>query len=244
MNKLSSYAAAIFAVASVAGANIGGVGVARADTLADCTQRADPGKAITACGTLITESKQDKAKLAVAYTNLGAAQKAKGDLKGALTNLGWALVYDQKNANLWHDRGLVRAGLGQTLRAAADETLAIRYDPRKADAWIARGDLYRSMGALTRAVSDASEALKLDPKSAPALANRGYAYLRMGQLDKARTDAEEAIKNDAKSARGYLTRGLAQEKADKTKAVADVKKALELDPKDAIAQEALKRLGG
>lgn len=238
MNKVLSLIAV-----SVVCAGVALIGDARADTLADCTQRGDLTKAIAACGTLISESKQDKSKLAVAYSNLGAAQKGKGDLKGALTNYGWALVYDRNNANLWHERGLVRADLGQTLRAAADETLAIRYDPRKIDAWIARGDLYRSMGALTRAVSDASEALKLDPKSAAALANRGYANLRMGLFDKALADAEEAIKNDAKSSRGYLTRGLAQEKSDRTKAIADLKKALELDPKATVAQEALKRLG-
>ena len=38
-------------------------------------------------------------------------------------------------------------------------------------------------------------------------------------------------------------RGLAQEKTDRVKAISDIKKALELDPKNAIAQEALKRLG-
>lgn len=219
-------------------------GAAHADTLADCTQRTDLAKAASACTALIKEAKQDRAKLAVAYSNLGATQKAQGDLKTALSSLGWALVYDNKNANLWHERALVRAGLGQTLRSAADETVAVRYDPRKIEAWIARSDLFRQMGALTKAVSDASEALKLDPKSAPALANRAYAQVRLGQLDKAKADADEAIKLDAKSARGYLARGLSQEKSDKPKAVADFKKAIELDPKDKMAADALKRLGG
>lgn len=218
-------------------------GVARADTLGDCTQRADLPKAATACSTLIKEAKQDRPKLAVAYANLAAVQRSQGDLKKALSSYGWALVYDSKNANVWHERALVRAALGQTLRSAADETVAIRYDPRKIEAWIVRSDLFRQMGALTKAVADANEALKLDPKSAAALANRAYAELRLGQLDKAKADAEEAIKNDAKSARGYLTRGLAQEKTDKAKAVADLKKAAELDPKDKVAADALKRLG-
>lgn len=216
---------------------------ARADTLADCTQRTDLPKATTACSTLLKEANRDRTKLAVAYFNLASAQKAAGNLRGALTNFGWALVYDRTNANLWHERGVVRAALGQNLRAAADETLAIRYDPRRVDAWIARSDLYRSMGVLSKAVSDASEALKLDPKSADAYAARGYAKLRLGQTVDAKADAEEAIKADPKSVRGYLTRGLAQEKTDRVKAISDIKKALELDPKNAIAQEALKRLG-
>ena len=234
MHKLLPFLAAIAVM----------TGAAQADTLADCTQKSDLAKAATACNLLIKEAKQDRAKLGVAYSSLGAAQKAQGDLKQALSSMGWALVYDNKNANLWHERALVRAGLGQSFRAAADETVAIRYDPRKVEAWIGRGDLFRQMGALPKAVSDATEALKLDPKSGAAFANRSYALLRMGQLDKAKADAEEAIKNDAKSARGYLTRGLAQEKTDKAKAVADVKKAVELDPKDKIAAETLKRLGG
>lgn len=218
-------------------------GAARADTLADCTQRADLAKAAMACGEVIKQAGSDKAKLAVGYANLGAAQKAAGNLKPALSSYGWALVYDRTNANLWHDRALVRAALGQTLRAAADETLAIRYEPRKVEAWIARGDLFRQLGALPKAVSDATEALKLDPKSAAALANRAYAYLRLGQPDKAVADAEEAIKADPKSARAYLARGLAAEKSDRAKAAADIKKAAELDPKDPIAADAMKRLG-
>ena len=68
------------------------------------------------------------------------------------------------------------------------------------------------------------------PRRISALASRAYAQLRLGKADQALADAEDAIKNDANSARGYLTRGLAQERTDKAKADADVKKALSLDP--------------
>ena len=192
--------------------------------LTDCTQRADLPKAVAACDALVKEAGKDAAKLAPAYTNLATAQKASGDLRKALTNYGWALVYDRQNAKLWYERGLIRQALGQNIRAAADHSLALRYDPKMIGAYIERGDLYRKLGALPRAVTDATEALKLDPKSATALANRSYALLRMNQLDKAKADADEALKLDPKSATAYLTRGLSQEKSDKAKALADVRR--------------------
>ena len=95
---------------------------------------------------------------------------------------------------------------------------------------VGRGDCYRRVGALPKAIADADAALKLDPKSASAFAMRSYANLRFGKMEQAMADAEEALKIDANSARAYLTRGLAQETKDKTKAEADVKKAVSLDP--------------
>lgn len=219
-------------------------GIARADTLADCTQVADRDKAIAACTALIKDAGKDRAKLETGYSARGAAYEAKGELRKALSDLTWALAAGPKNADLWYRRGVVRAALGQNIRAAADQTLALRYDPKNVKALIERGELYRKLGSLKYAVGDASEAIKLDPKSATAFANRGYAKLRLGDGGGAAADADEAIKLDEKSALGYLTRGLATAKTDKDKAIADVKKALELRPGMPEATSALKTLTG
>lgn len=217
-----------------------------ADTAGDCAQTADRDKAITACTAMMKEVAKEKDKLSTAYVNRSAAYQGKGDLKKALSDMTWGVVYNPKNAELWLKRATIRDSLGQNIRAAADYTIALKNDAKLTQAYIGRGEAYRRLGALPQAIADASEALKLDPKSHVALANRAYAQLRLGQVDKAKADADEALKLSDKSARAYLVRGLAQEKSDKAKAVADVKKALELDPKlkdEKINQEAMKRLG-
>jgi tetratricopeptide (TPR) repeat protein len=213
-------------------------------TLGDCMQREDPAKAVAACSALVMSAGKDRKMLGTAYAFLGPAQRLTGDVRGALRSIGQALIYDPRNARLWHERGLTRAALGQTLRASADETYAIRYEPRLVGAWVARSDLFRKLGLLNKAVADASQALKLDPKSHAAFANRAYARLRLGQLDAAKADAEEALKIEPKSARALLTRGLALEKTDTARALDDVRASITIDPKDKIAQDALKRLGG
>jgi tetratricopeptide (TPR) repeat protein len=213
-------------------------------TLGDCVQREDPTKAVAACSALVNSADTDRKLLGTAYAFLGPAQRLNGDVRGALRSIGQALLYDPRNARLWHERGLTRAELGQTLRASADETYAIRYEPRLVDAWVARGDLFRKLGFLRRAVADASQALKLDPKNHAALANRAYARLRLGQLDAARADAEEALKIEPTSAKALLTRGLVLERTDKTRALEDIKASIAIEPNDKIAQDALRRLGG
>ena len=223
-----------------------GAAVAQADTATDCAQPGDRDKAITACTVLMKEVAKDKPKLSEAYVNRSTAYQAKGDLKKALSDMTWGVVYSPKDANLWLKRAAIRDGLGQNIRAAADYTVALKSDPKLTQAYIGRGEAYRRLGALPQSIADASEALKLDPKSAVALANRSYAQLRLGQLAKAETDANEALKLDAKSARAYLVRGLTQEKTDKVKAVADLKQAMALDPKlkdEKVNQDAMKRMG-
>lgn len=212
-------------------------------TLGDCMQRGDPALAVTACLALIKNAGKDRKMLGTGYAFLGPAQRLTGDLRGALRSIGQALLYDPRNARLWHERGLTRAALGQTLRASADETYAIRYEPRMVEAWVARGDLFRKLGLLSKAVSDATEALKLDPKNHVAFANRAYARLRLGQFDAAKADAEESLTIEPRSAKALLTRGLVLERSDSAKALEDIKASLAIEPKDKIAQDALKRLG-
>ena len=122
--------------------------------------------------------------------------------------------------------------------------MALKYDPKKIAALVGRGDMYRQLGVLPKAITDATDALKLDPKNATALANRAYALVRSNKDADAIKDADEAIKLDAKQVQAYLARGIAKMKSDKAAATADVKKALELDPKSTIAQSVLKQLGG
>ena len=236
--------------AAVVAATVLGITVtmspARADALGDCRQSAEPAKAIAACSAAIKEAGKDVAKVAEAYAARSAANEKKGDYKSALDDIYWACIRDPKNAQLWYRSGLLRQQQSkpQPIRAAADMTIALKYEPKLVPALIARADLYRQLGLLPKSIADADAAIAIDPKQASAYATRGYAQLRAGQLDKAAADAEEAIKLDQRSTFGYLTKGLvAQARKQNAEAIQALKKVRELDPKNTIAEKALKDLG-
>ncbi len=213
-------------------------------SIADCTQRIDLKKVETACKALLKDAGADRAKLVTGYTGLAAAAEGAKDLKGALKQLSWALAASPKDAALWSKRGDVRAALGQKIRSAADYSVALKYDPKNLNALLGRAAQYRLLGSLPNAIKDADAALAIDPKSASAMANRAYAAQRLGRDADAIKDADEAIKLDAKSALAYAARGFAKMKTDKTAAMADLKKAVDLDPKLTAAADAIKKAGG
>jgi tetratricopeptide (TPR) repeat protein len=212
--------------------------------LTDCTQRIDLKKTEAACKLLAKEAGSDRAKMATAYTGLAAAAEGAKDLKGALKQLGWALAASPKDAALWAKRGDIRAALGQKIRSAADYSVALKYDPKNTTALLGRMGQYRLLGSLPNTVKDADAILALDPKSSVAMATRAYANQRMGKDADAAKDAEEALKLDPKSALAYAARGFAKLKTDKVAAVADLKKAIEFDPKLTAAADAIKKAGG
>ncbi len=210
--------------------------------MADCVQVTDTAKAVAACSAILKSRGADNATLLAAYRARAVAQLAAKKTSEALSDMTRALVLDPNNPTLWVERGDLRASLGQRIRAAADFSVALKYDPKNVKALIGRGEQFRGLGALQRAIADHTDALRIDAKAPAAYAGRAYAQQRLGKDKEAAADAEEAIKLDPKSALAYLARGLAQVKADKVKAVADLKKALELDPGSAVAKSELEKL--
>jgi tetratricopeptide (TPR) repeat protein len=84
---------------------------------------------------------------------------------------------------------------------------------------------------------------ELSPTAALGFYNRAWAHYLAGDNVAALADANRAIALDAHSASAFSTRGLIRERlADAAGAIADFRKALELDPSFQQPVEGLQRL--
>jgi lipoprotein NlpI len=193
----------------------------------------DPDRALSDCNEAIRADSSN----AAAYLNRGNAYLNKSDFERAFGDFNAAIQLDPKNAWAFAERGNLYKNKGDLDHALADLNDAIRLDPTYALAFFARGDLYKSLGDLTRAMADMNESIRLDPNFAPAYFTRGRLSYMIGNNPAALENFTKSIKLDAEDASAYFNRGVAYyvvggRTAD---AVADFKKAAELNPKDAYA---------
>ena len=193
----------------------------------------DPDRALTDCN----ESIRANGANAAAYLNRGNVYLSKSDFEHAFADFNEALRLDPKNAWAYAERGNLYKNKGDFDHALADLSESIRLDPTYALAFFARGDLYRGMGDFPRAMTDMNEAIRLDPNYAPAYFTRGRLSYMTGNNPAALEDFTKSIKLDVEDPTPYFNRGVAYyvvggRTAD---AVADFKKAAELNPKDAYA---------
>ena len=173
---------------------------------------------------------------AAAFLNRGNVYQSKSDLEHALADFNAAIRLDPKNAWAYAARGNLYRNKGDADHGMADLSESIRLNPTYAMAFFARGDLYRGTGDFTSAMADMNEAIRLDPNFAPAYFTRGRLSYMLGNNPAALEDFTKSIKLDA-DANAYFNRGVAYyfvggRTAD---AVADFRKAAELNPKDAYA---------
>lgn len=193
----------------------------------------DPDRALSDCNEAIRADSSN----AAAYLNRGNAYLNKSDFERAFGDFNAAIRLDPKNAWAFAERGNLYKNKGDLDHALADLNDAIRLDSGYALAFFARGDLYKSLGDLTRAMADMNESIRLDPNFAPAYFTRGRLSYMIGNNPAALENFTKSIKLDPEDASAYFNRGVAYyvvggRTAD---AVADFKKAAELNPKDAYA---------
>jgi lipoprotein NlpI len=174
---------------------------------------------------------------AAAYLNRGNVYLSKSDFDHALADFNEALRLDPKNAWAYAERGNLYKNKSDFDHALADLNESIRLDPNYALAYFSRGYLYKSKGDIAQAMADMNETIRHDPNYAPAYFTRGRLSYLLGNGPAALEDFTKAIKLDAEDPNSYFNRGVAYyviggRNAD---AVADFKKATELNPKDAYA---------
>ena len=191
----------------------------------------DSDRALTDCNEAIRINRN----LAPAYLNRGNVYLSKSDLDHAFADFNEALRLDPKNAWAYAERGNLYKNRGDFDRALVDLNEAIRLDPGYAMAHFSRGDLYKSKGDIANAMTDMNDTIRLDPNYALAYFVRGRLSYMLGNSPAALEDFSKAIKLDASEATSYFNRGIAYYViGDRNPdAIADFKKAGELDPKDA-----------
>lgn len=193
----------------------------------------NPDRALSDCN----EAVRTDSSNAAAFLNRGNAYLSKSDMEHAFADFNSALRLDPKNAWAYVERGNLYRNKGDLDHALADLNESIRLDPSYALAVYFRGDLYRGTGDFSRAMADMNEAIRLDRNYAPAYFTRGRLSYMLGNNPAALEDFTKSIKFDAEDATAYFNRGVAYYVIGgrTPDAVADFKKAAELNPKDAYA---------
>ena len=193
----------------------------------------DSDKALSDCN----ESIRIYRSYAPAYLNRGNVYLSKSDFDHAFADFNEALRLDPKNAWAYAERGNLYKNRKDFDHALADLNEAIRLDPAYALAYFSRGDLYKSKGDIAKAMADMNETIRLDPNYALAYFTRGRLSYMLGNGPAALEDFTKSIKLDAEDVTSYFNRGVAYYVIGgrNPDAVADFKKATELNPKDAYA---------
>jgi tetratricopeptide (TPR) repeat protein len=186
-------------------------------------------EAIAEYSTAISSDPSD----AGALIGRGRAYAAKDQYDKAIADFDKAIRLAPQDSTAFRYRGLVNSLKGQPDRAIRDLDEAIRRNPQDFAAFHVRGVTYDSKGDYDRAIADYDEAIRLAPNSYATLHERGFARFAKGDYGGAIVDYDEAIRLNPVP-ETYRNRGLAYLYVDQpTKAQADLKKANELNPKDA-----------
>jgi tetratricopeptide (TPR) repeat protein len=179
-----------------------------------------------------------------------AAYRARAEAKSmierhdeAIEDFSRAIAFEAKNAELYILRGGAYLAAENAASAVKDFTTAVELTPRNARAHAARGLAYAKGQAYEDALNDLGRAIELEPRSPRAFAYRAWTY-RQQQPDLGLKDVERALKLDPSCAEAYWARGEIEEvRGQAALAIADLTKALQLEPRLKDARTALQRLG-
>lgn len=180
---------------------------------------------------LVAENPDDSALHASYAGVLGAL----GKFPEAREHLEKALALDPLNAEAHHNLAVIHERAGEREQAIDEYRKALRYDPRYEP----------SRKALVRLTGSEAVRLPQTPaeEKARALAEQAADKARRGDYEGARADLNGAARIAPRYALVYQYRAnVAWLQGDEKAAVADLEKALELEPDNALYRENLKRL--
>ena len=136
---------------------------------------------------------------------------------------------DGNAAEIYSDRGLAWARLGDDERAMADFDRAIDANPNLAEAWYNRGLTWARLGDDERAMADFDRAIEGNPNLAEEWYNRGLAWRRRGEHGNAVLDFTRAIEVRPDYALAYYGRSISHGVlGNGEQAAADFERAREL----------------
>jgi tetratricopeptide (TPR) repeat protein len=190
-----------------------------------------------------TRAVSHDARFGAAYRSRAEAKLTIQRYEEAIEDFSRAVAFESRNADLYVLRGQAYLEAGNEASAIKDFTTAIDLNPNSARAYLARGFAYAKADAYEDALNDFARAIELEPRTPKAFAYRAWTY-RQQQPELGLKDVERALKLDAAQAETYWARGEIHEAQGRgALAVADLEKALDLDPQLKAAARALERLG-
>lgn len=143
--------------------------------------------------------------------------------------------------------------LGRHAEALADYTAMLELDPKDSDGHYGRGRVYAAMKDYPRALAEAAKMIALAPQRPEGYAIEAGAYASTGKPKKAVAKYSEAIRLEEKAAAKkkekkqlagwYFNRGvMLANSGERAKALSDMARAAELDPKEPHFRKALARM--
>jgi len=182
------------------------------------------------------------ARFGAAYRSRAEAKMAIERYEEAIEDFSRAIAFEPRNAEIYALRGWAYMAADNSASGIKDFAKAIELDPNAAAYYAARGLAYAKAEAYEDALNDFARAIELEPRSPKAYAFRAWTYRQQPELGM--KDAERALKLDPNSAEAYWARGeIAANLGRGDQMVADLRKALALDPGFKEAARSLERLG-
>jgi tetratricopeptide (TPR) repeat protein len=183
-------------------------GTAWADDWADCSQAADPDRAVRGCSNIIVAGPDSRDNLAIAYLNRGRAYGDKSDHDQEIADETHAIELNPKLAEAYARRATQYENRHDYDRAISDYEKAIEFTPSGSESAVPiklglagvhtdRGAAYAAKGDYDRAIADYDKSIEVypfDPGESWALFDRGEAYYAKGDRAKALTDFRVAAK--------------------------------------------------
>ena len=158
---------------------------------------------------LIGQALQHNQRQAVAYSNLGLAQKKLQRLPEAIANFDRAIALQPNFAPAHYNRGLAFQGLRRWAEALAsfDQTIALQ--PDNAEAYANRGDVLEELKRLDEALASYDKALALRPDLVEAHAFRGLVLTGLQRYAEAVDSFDRAVALRPSYIEPWCNRGIA-----------------------------------
>lgn len=136
---------------------------------------------------------QTPALRAEIFAQAGQAYQAARLGAQALAAQNAAILLDPGNAEIWIDRSITYAGVGDYRAAAADLTRALQLAPGRVEALVMRAAARRQLGDHKGAVADADAALRADANNPDALLERGLSRRALGDRSGSEADLRRLL---------------------------------------------------
>jgi len=207
----------------------------------------DPNAAqerIVACSRVIESNGSNPEVLAAAYNNRGVAHHVQNDYNRAIADYTAAISTGKASALEFYNRGNSFSLAKNPESAIVDFSEAIKRNETYTDAYLQRCAEYVKMDDRQAAIADCSTVLELQPNNQIARKLKATLLVQVGKPEEAIVEIDKFLRGNPRDTTSILVRGiLLLERNSKSKAEADFRRVLALEPDNEDAMQMLQSIG-